>query len=200
VEVLSDSAQAAGSINVMRPLGDGRWEGDNFDGKGFAAGLAAKGVDLRGRSAYLCGLGGAGSAIAGELLYAGVRRLEIEEINAERAQERISLLPPTFQGRVKIVGPADPIHAEVAINATPLGMKNRGILPFSISRLRNPDTIVCDIIMDPAQTQLLLQAQALGFRTHRGIHMLEKQLQLIVSYFSLDQLPSPALSSTLAAG
>ena len=42
----SERAVFAGSCNVMRRLSDGRWSGDNTDGKGYLDGIAKEGFDV----------------------------------------------------------------------------------------------------------------------------------------------------------
>ncbi len=71
---VSERANLLGAVNVMRRDRDGGWSGENVDGPGFVAGLRAAGLDPKGRRALLAGAGGAGSAIALELMNAGVYR------------------------------------------------------------------------------------------------------------------------------
>ncbi|MYS41164.1 shikimate dehydrogenase, partial [Streptomyces sp. SID5998] len=45
---VTEAAGLSGSVNAMRRLPDGGWEGANFDGEGFVRALRAAGHDPRG--------------------------------------------------------------------------------------------------------------------------------------------------------
>ncbi|HBL64701.1 MAG TPA: shikimate dehydrogenase, partial [Achromobacter sp.] len=51
-----------GAANVVRRDADGKLTAHMLDGEGFVRGLQTAGVDLRGKSAYLAGAGGAANA------------------------------------------------------------------------------------------------------------------------------------------
>src|SRR5258706_7924061 len=61
VDEVLPTGQRIGAINAVRREADGSWVGDNFDGKGFVAGLRKNGHEPRGKRALLVGAGGAGS-------------------------------------------------------------------------------------------------------------------------------------------
>src|SRR5690349_4862237 len=69
---LTKRAQAAGSVNLVKRDKDGTLSGDITDGVGFVKGLEAHGHRVKGASAWLVGLGGAGGAIAAALCEAGI--------------------------------------------------------------------------------------------------------------------------------
>src|SRR5258706_7334625 len=62
VDEVLPTGQRIGAINAVRREADGSWVGDNFDGKGFVAGLRKNGHEPRGKRALLVGAGGAGHA------------------------------------------------------------------------------------------------------------------------------------------
>jgi hypothetical protein len=45
---LASGAPLLGSVNVMRRLADGRWDGDNLDGLGYLDGIAREGFSMAG--------------------------------------------------------------------------------------------------------------------------------------------------------
>jgi shikimate dehydrogenase len=49
----------------------------------------------------------------------------------------------------------------------------------------NPDAVVADLIMKPAQTRLLEDAQARGLTTHPGRHLLENSVEKMASFLRL---------------
>src|SRR3546814_12245122 len=56
------------------------WIGDATDGHGYLDGIAAEGFDIDGKTALLVGAGGAGSAIAYEILSRGASQLALHDI------------------------------------------------------------------------------------------------------------------------
>lgn len=177
----SDRVRVAGAANVLRPVADG-WESDLFDGEGFAIGLAARGIEVRGRRCAIVGAGGAGAAIAAALIERGVAALAISDLDAGRAE--------TLARRLR-VGACCPVavarpdaSSEVAINATPLGMGAGDPLPFDPGALRR-DAVVAEVVMKPTVTRLLEEAGRRGLQVHEGRHMLDGQIDAIWRFFSL---------------
>ncbi|MCK9922490.1 ThiF family adenylyltransferase, partial [Frankia sp. AgPm24] len=172
-----------------RPTGRGRPPGgggppDNFDGAGFVRGLARAGQPLEGTRVALMGAGGAGSAIAVALLGAGCRQLAIHDPDQAKCADLVARLDVHWPGRVtRAVRPAL-ADADLAVNATPLGLRPDDPLPFPPEALP-AGALVADIIMKPARTRLLDVAGALGLRTHPGIPMLAEQVDLYREFFGL---------------
>ncbi|HEY0275921.1 MAG TPA: shikimate dehydrogenase, partial [Paenirhodobacter sp.] len=75
-ERVSARAQAAGAVNIMIRDGDD-WVGDATDGHGHMDGVVAQGFDVTGKPALLIGAGGAGAAIAYEILARGASELAV---------------------------------------------------------------------------------------------------------------------------
>ncbi|WP_411085298.1 shikimate dehydrogenase family protein [Streptomyces sp. 061-3] len=185
-DVLSPAVQAAGSTNAMRREPDGRWTAENFDGTGFVRGMAAAGHDLAGRRVTLVGAGGAGSAIAAAVLDAGAARLQVCDPDEEKLSDLLDRLAARGRGRVA-VGPAPELErADVAVNATPLGLRADDPLPFDPASLP-AGAVVADIIMQPRETPLLRAATAAGRPVHHGAHMLSHQLDLYREFFRLGE-------------
>jgi shikimate dehydrogenase len=181
---LGEAAAIAGAANALRREGDGSWSADNFDGAGFVAGLRKAGHALEGATACLVGAGGAGVSIAAALLLAGIGRLLIHDVSHGRVDDLVSRLAKQWPGKVSAVPKASMAELDFIINATPLGLKPNDPLPFEVSSLSDR-TIVADIIMKPAKTKLLDQAERRGLPTHPGIHMLTEQIELYRSFFRL---------------
>jgi shikimate dehydrogenase len=180
---LSDAATLAGSVNAMRREPDGRWLGDNFDGEGFVRGLRIAGHMIPGKRFSLVGAGGAGVSIAAAILGAGASALSIVDLDRSRAEALAARLDTRWPGLPAASGVPDPA-SDVVVNATPLGLREADPLPFPIDGL-NPEAVVADIIMKPAETRLLQEAAARGLRTHPGLPMLAEQIPLYREFFRI---------------
>ncbi|WP_229070419.1 shikimate dehydrogenase [Actinoplanes sp. DH11] len=181
-DTVSPRAVLSGSANALRRDPDGRWHADNFDGTGFTAGLGRAGCHLRGRRVCLVGAGGAGSAIAVALLEAGVARLRIADPGTDRLGALRGRLTERFPGRTEWSARPRLDDVELAVNATPLGLRPGDPLPFDPAGLPAGGT-VADIVMDPAETALLAAARRAGHRVHAGRHTLESQLDSYATFF-----------------
>ena len=178
---VTEAAALSGSVNALRRLPGGGWEGANFDGEGFVRGLRAAGHEPRGTTVCLAGAGGAGSAIAVALLRAGAR-VTVWDADATRAAELAARLAPHFPDR--ITATSVHIDADLAVNATPMGLRPEDPLPFDPGAL-GPGTLVADIIMKPRETALLRAARDAGCAVQYGEPMLAEQLALYEEFFGL---------------
>ncbi|MER6632699.1 shikimate dehydrogenase [Streptomyces sp. NPDC000987] len=178
---VTGAAALSGSVNALRRLPEGGWEGANFDGEGFVRGLRTAGHEPGGATVCLAGAGGAGSAIAVALLQAGAR-VTVWDADPDRAGALTARLAPHFPGRLA----AAPGHvdADLAVNATPMGLRPGDPLPFDPAGLR-PGTLVADIIMSPRCTALLRTALEAGLPVHYGEPMLAEQMALYREFFEL---------------
>jgi shikimate dehydrogenase len=179
---LGPAAALSGTANAMRRGPDGTWYAENFDGLGFVRGLEKAGHPVRGRHVVLTGAGGAGSAIAVALLTAGVARLEIGDVDGARLAALLARLRSRWDGAVFPAAPGGLAAADLAVNATPLGMRPGDPLPFDPATVR-PDAVVADIIMKPHVTALLRAAESAGRRVHHGVHMLAEQVPCYREFF-----------------
>ena len=180
---VTPEARLIGAVNVVRRTADGRLLGGMLDGEGFVAGLRSQGLDPAGRSAYLAGAGGAASAIAFALANAGVSRLTIANRTADKAQQLIDRIASRHPSLTMAVGSEDPAGHDLVVNATSLGLRTGDALPLDADRLE-PHQIVAEIIMQPAETLLLLAAQARGCRIHFGAPMLASQIELMAAFMA----------------
>lgn len=174
----TERATFAGSTNVLRRGADGRWRGDNTDGQGYLDGIAARGFDIRGKTALLVGAGGAGAAIAYEILARGAAHLKVHDIDTARRDRIIARLAARFPGRIA-EGGADPTGVDLVANATPLGMREGDPLPVDAAKLV-PTQFVADVITKPEISPLLAEARRLGCATMPGAGMFDAQAELLV--------------------
>jgi shikimate dehydrogenase len=166
---LSDDARALGAVNTV-VLRDGRRIGHNTDWWGFAEGFRRGLPDVRKDRVVQLGAGGAGAAVAHAALTLGVGRLEILDVEPQRAGQVVAGLEARF-GKGRAVAGRDVEaamkDADGLIHATPTGMKNHPGLPLPPHLLR-PDLWIAEIVYFPLETALLREARALGCRTLDG--------------------------------
>lgn len=183
VDQLTDTAKAAGSINLMRREKDGSWLGHNVDGIGLVKGLVADGSDPRGKTIFIAGAGGAGCGGAAALADAGARYLRIFDTSADRIADlanRIRLHYPKV--KVEALDAPDPSSADIAVNATPLGMQPGDPFPLDISRL-SPGAVVAEFVMKPSVTPLLAAARAAGHKVSLGENVMNYQQPYAAAFF-----------------
>jgi shikimate dehydrogenase len=191
-DVLSERAAFLGAVNTVRRDAQGRWHGDMFDGLGYVRALEKNGCALPGKKALLVGAGGAGSAIAHSLVLAGVRELVIHDTDAARRQSLIDRLNGLHLGPVSAYaaahasadapsGQADPTGFDVAINATPMGMKDSDPTPIQVDAIHRDMFIGC-VITAPAVPPLIAAARAKGCKTLTGADMFVQVRELMVNF------------------
>lgn len=178
---LEGTARHIRVCNVVRRSASGNLVGAVLDGLGFVQGLKDHGIEPAGRSALLAGAGGAATAVAFELLANGVTRLAIANRSRDKAEALVQLLRQSFPAAQCEINPQDLAGYDLAVNATSLGMKANDPLPFDPGVLPS-EAIVAEVVMQPDITALLRQSAQRGLRTHKGIHMVEAQVKLLVEF------------------
>ncbi|CAN5654101.1 shikimate dehydrogenase [soil metagenome] len=181
---MSTGVRLSGASNALRREPDGRWSADNFDGAGFVAGLRQYGHDPRGKRVSLVGTGGAGVAIASSLVEAGVSRLSLFDLSADKVQQLADRLNAHRADSVEVCAAPKLEDIDIVVNATPMGLRDKDPLPFDVSALAD-GVVVADIIMKPHDTKLLKAAAARGLAVHHGIHMLAPQIEMYRKFFRI---------------
>jgi shikimate dehydrogenase len=184
---LGQSAEIMGAVNcVVRR--DGRYIGENTDGKGFLSSLKEV-VDPAGASVVMFGAGGAARAIGVELALAGAATITIVNRGRERGQAVVDLLNERTVAKARLDSwdrryevPAD---TTIVINATSIGLYP-GVddrLDLDTDSLR-PGMIVADVIPNPPRTHLIADAQARGCAVLDGLGMLVNQGVIGIKYWT----------------
>lgn len=175
------AADLVGACNIVRRENDGSLTGGMFDGEGFVAGLRHQGFEPKQLRVLLVGAGGAASGVAHALLQAGVAELTIANRSRDKAEHLAGQLTRVFPDAKISAGAPDPTGFDLVVNGTALGMHEGDALPVAVERLER-GTIVAEVIMQPDMTPLLIDAEARGCRVHKGIHMIEQQVRLLVDF------------------
>jgi shikimate dehydrogenase len=178
---LSARAASIGAANIVRRRDDGHWHGDMCDGEGYVAGLRRLGCEPRGQRVLLVGAGGAGSAIAHALVDAGVGALALHDADAGR-RDTLAAKLRAYGALVPAVGSNDPRGFDLAINASPAGMRADDPLPLDVTRLART-TFVGDVVTLPPLTPLIEAARARGCATMTGADMFDATRDHMLSFF-----------------
>lgn len=183
---ITGRARRVGSLNLLRPNADGTWTGDNVDGAGFMAGLAAEHISIDGVHAYVHGAGGVGENIAWSLATHATQRLAsltLFDIDSARAAGLAARIAATCALKVS-AGVMDARQCGLAINASPIGLEAHDPMPFAVDALPG-GAVVADVIMEPMFTPLLKAAMARGLKVHHGRNMMNFGMTLAAQFFRL---------------
>ncbi len=180
---LTPRARKIGTSNLLRPMPDRKWEGDNLDGLGFTRALAAAGQRIAGRRALVVGAGGVGSAIAFALAEEGAAHVAIFDVDADRAGD-LSRRIETDGGVGSSVVPPKAAGFDLVVNATPLGMKPGDNMPIDLTGLA-PGSLVGDVVISETPTPLLRAAQTLGCHVQPGAAMTDHQVAAMAEFLGL---------------
>lgn len=167
LDVLSPAAKKIGAVNTIVRCGNGMLFGHNTDYYGFSSLVSRSGFRVEGKKVLILGSGGASNT-------------------AVKVMEDLGALPIV----ISRTGPNNysnlSIHcdARFLVNATPLGMyPNNGQSPVDLKLFPQLEGVL-DMIYNPAKTQLLLDAEALGIANDNGLWMLIAQAKEAAEYFT----------------
>ncbi|MGE5359671.1 MAG: type I 3-dehydroquinate dehydratase [Bacteroidales bacterium] len=157
-------SERAGAVNTVKRTSRG-WAAINTDVEGFAAPLAARGLELGACRAAILGAGGAARAAALALGDAGAK-VSVHARRLDAAREVAALA----SGTAFDCWPA-PGAWDLLVNATPAGWESDAALfgPACAG------AVVYDLVSTPAVTPLLERAARFGCRTIAGLEMLVAQ-------------------------
>lgn len=202
VDRASPEARRVGAVNTVVVEVDGHLFGDNTDGFGFAASLAAARPAWRAERgpAVIVGAGGAARAIAVVLLEAGSPELRLVNRTRARADE----LAAALGGTVRVVDWAEReaalAGAALVVNTTSLGMRGEPALDLPLDALPR-EALVTDAVYTPLETPLLAAARARGNPVVDGLGMLLHQARPgFRAWFGVDPAVDDELRAVALAG
>ena len=197
---LGESAAVMQAVNcVVRR--EGRYIGENTDGKGFLKSLKGV-VDPAGKNVVMFGAGGAARAIGVEVALAGATRISVVNRSQARGQELARLLnEKTSTDTVYVAwdGKYDvPDDADVVVNATSIGMHPDvdARLPVNLDTLKS-GMVIADVIVSPPNTHLMKDASDRGCTVLDGIGMLVNQGVIGVKYWTGVDVDPGVMRSTI---
>lgn len=184
---LGQSAKVIGAVNCA-VLRNGRYIGENTDGKGFLHALQSV-IDPSGQSAVVFGAGGAARACAVEMALSGLRALTIVNRSRDRGEALAHLITRETPVHAEFVlwdkPYVVPSDSTILVNATSIGLfpNINDTLALDLASLR-PDLVVADIIPNPPRTRLIRDAEARGCRVIDGLGMLVNQGVISIKYWT----------------
>jgi len=188
ISLLDEMDQLAAQIGAVNTIvnHDGRLIGYNTDAAGFIRALRQEGgFEPRGTCAALVGAGGAARAVGFALVGEGIRRLTIANRSADRAVRLASLLRTGAPAGTAITtlrwdeakSKGSFSSDDLLVNCTSLGMKHsqaEGETPLVEASIPR-GALVFDLVYNPIETPLLIEARRAGARALGGLAMLVYQ-------------------------
>ena len=197
---LGESAAVMGAVNCA-VLRDGKFIGENTDGKGFLQSLRGV-INPAGKTIVMFGAGGAARAIGVELAFAGAKRIVVVNRTETRGRDLVDLL----NSRTKVTAEfvlwrktyAIPAEASIVVNATSIGLYPdvNGRLDLEVSTLR-PGLVVADVITNPPRSPLIRDAEARGCVVLDGLGMLVNQGVIGIKYWTGVDVDAAVMRRTL---
>lgn len=178
---VSSLAQLIGAVNTVVRMPDGTLCGDNTDFYGFEYMLSLLTFDVKGKKALVLGSGGASKTVQAVLANLGAQVIVVSRAG-ENNYSNIYLHKDAF----------------LIVNTTPVGMyPDTGKSLISLADFSECKG-VCDVIYNPAKTDLLLQAEALGIPFVNGLSMLVAQAKKAAEVFASTEIDDKIIEKVRA--
>jgi shikimate dehydrogenase len=169
---MDDLAANIGAVNTVVNE-NGKLIGYNTDGPGFIKGLKRLMPRIAGQKVLIIGAGGAARAIYLTLAKEEALVVDIANRTIEKARELIKDCPYSVSSSAYSFEEASDLlgNYDLIIQTTLIGMSPKiNEQPISLNNLRK-QTVVCDIIYNPLETQLIKDAYQKGASIQNGLDM-----------------------------
>ncbi|MEM2914534.1 MAG: shikimate dehydrogenase [Candidatus Bathyarchaeia archaeon] len=173
---LDETAEKIGSVNTIANKNK-RLIGYTTDGSGAVQSLIYRGINPSGKKIVVLGAGGASRSVslalaehAKELIILNRTLVKAERLARELSNETNAIVKAKEMNQKN--ARQELIDADILINATSLGMyPHEDMMPVDSSLLR-AGLVVFDLVYEPLETRLLLEAKRKGAMTIDGLTML----------------------------
>ena len=160
---------------TAQPAKEGKLKGYNTDGSGFYISITEEaGFDIKGKTFFCFGAGGAGRAICSVLAYYGAGKIYVTDIFPASAEALVADINENFAPVAEHVAHADysPIACcDMVINASGIGFgATIGQTPMPVEHIR-ANQFYFDAAYNPEKTQFLINAEKKGCRILNGLGM-----------------------------
>jgi len=172
LDEIDELALQIGAVNTVVNE-DGRLKGYNTDGQGFLTGLQFYVPSITGQKVLIIGAGGAAKAIYFTIAKNNPAKVDIANRTVDKAIKLVEECP--FSASSKAISLPDANRDlglyDLIIQTTMIGMAPKiSESPITLINLKK-QAMVCDIIYNPLETQLLLEAKQMGARVQNGLDM-----------------------------
>ena len=189
---ISPIASRLKAINTLKLNSEKEWSATNTDVEGFIYPL--KNLNLANKQSIVLGSGGAARSVIQGLINLNFSKITV----VSRNKTSLDGLIKNFENQIKIQGLLNNDNraqdfikeADLIVNTTPVGMKvatnETNDLPFGeiFWESLNENTIVYDLIYNPAPTDLLKFSANRGCMTINGLQMLVAQGMQSLSFWT----------------
>ncbi|MDR7078012.1 shikimate dehydrogenase [Neobacillus niacini] len=172
LDEVDELALSIGAVNTVVNE-NGKLIGYNTDGYGFLKGLNAYITTLSDKKVLVIGAGGAARAIYFTMAKMKPQAVDIANRTIAKAVELIEACPfDTSSKALSLVEAGEQLaEYDVIIQTSMIGMHPKiAESPISLKNLNN-QSLVCDIIYNPLETQFLKEARQQGATIQNGIDM-----------------------------
>ena len=188
---IDDYANIAGCVNTVKIESDHSFYGYNTDIYGFKKAIPDT-ENLRDERASILGTGGASRAAVVGLSERGIKYIDFYTRNIINSRQTLDYVREKFPniefGVFQIQNIRSLSDSKIIINATPIGMKGYMADQMPLERADldklSSDTIVYDIVYNPAKTILIQEAQKRGLKTIGGLDMLIYQAERAIEIWT----------------
>ena len=175
LDEIDAAAAAIGAVNTVVNR-DGKLYGYNTDYDGLTLLIRRAGIDIAGKKVLIFGTGGTAQTSTAVCRAMGAADIRYVSRTPDGTPIRIS----------RETAYTEHTDTDIVINTTPLGMYPQGdVLSVDLDRFPSCSGVV-DIIYNPLQTPLMLDAAARGIPATGGLYMLVAQAAKASSYFTGD--------------
>lgn len=176
LDEISEEAQKIGAVNTVLNR-SGKLIGYNTDYYGFCYEIRESGAEIKGKDVVVLGNGGASKTVVCVCSDMGAKSVRV--VNS--AELRAGDVEKYYD-------------AHIVVNATPVGMyPDTGIAVVDINKFTNCEAVL-DLIYNPSETQLLLDAQKRDIKTANGLGMLVAQAKRACEIFTGESVEDAKIS------
>ncbi len=199
LDELTPAARRIGAVNTVVNRG-GMLTGDNTDAPGLGAALddLAAGAPGPGGPRVVLGAGGAARAAVHELVRDGA-----DVYICNRTLENARRLAAAWPGSRVIAAARQDIpwsQVGLVVNASSAGLDDPHTTPLPDLPALRPGALVYDMVYRPAETRLMQDARAAGYRAENGLGMLAQQARLSFLAWTGLELPLGVFLGALETG
>ena len=198
---LSKAAELIGAVNTV-VKDKTRFVGYNTDGYGWVRNCRENGEEMKGKKMTIAGSGGAATAIEITAALEGVQEMSIFAIrddfweNAVKTVEKIHRNVPGCKVELYDLADKERFYHEIResdifTNGTRVGMKpGDGETLIEDRSIFHKGLAVTDVVYNPRETRLIVEAKEAGCRTVPGIGMLLWQGAEAFKLFTGKEMPA----------